>query len=88
MLSTRLWKLLRISMIALPLGACGTSGVRNAAGLKLALGDDLGGAQGKTLTDQNKIDRNMARGCAIGVYSAAACDRHTKASAERRAELK
>jgi len=52
------------------------------------LGDDLGGAEGKTLTDQNKIDRNMARGCAAGVYSSAACDRHTKASAERRAELK
>ena len=52
------------------------------------LGDDLAGAQGKTLTDQTKIDRNMARGCAAGVYSTSACDQHTRASAARRAELK
>lgn len=57
-------------------------------GLKSVLGDDLAGAKGKTIQDQNKIDRNMARGCAAGVYSPAACDRHTVASAERRAELK
>lgn len=30
----------------------------------------------------------MASGCAIGLYTGAECDRHTKASAERRAELK
>lgn len=30
----------------------------------------------------------MAPGCAIGLYTGAECDRHTKASAERRAELK
>jgi hypothetical protein len=40
------------------------------------------------LADQTKIDRTMAPGCAIGLYTAAECDRHTKASAERRAELK
>ena len=75
-------------MIALPLQACGTSGVKSVSGLRSVLGDDLAGAQGKTLSDQTKIDRNMARGCAAGVYSSAACDRHTKASAARRAELK
>lgn len=70
------------------LAACGTFAPKSVAGLKSALGDDLGGAQGKTLADQTKIDRNMARGCSIGVYSSSTCDRHTKASAERRAELR
>ncbi|MBZ9719087.1 hypothetical protein LB519_14660 [Mesorhizobium sp. AD1-1] len=46
------------------------------------------GAQGKTIADQNKIDRTMAPGCAVKFYTRAECDLHTKASAERRAELK
>jgi hypothetical protein len=70
------------------LSGCAASGVKSVSGLRSVLGDDLAGAEGKTLSDQTKIDRNMARGCAAGVYSSAACDRHTKASAERRAELK
>jgi hypothetical protein len=56
--------------------------------LRQALGSSLAGAQGKTLADQNKIDRTMAPGCAIKLYTSAECDRHTKASAERRKELK
>jgi hypothetical protein len=52
------------------------------------MGGSLVGAMGKTAADQRKIDRTMAPGCAIGFYTAAECDRHTKASAERRAELK
>ncbi|MDG4895538.1 hypothetical protein P9272_18370 [Mesorhizobium sp. WSM4976] len=55
--------------------------------LRSALGNSLAGAQGKTLADQNRIDRTMAPGCAIGLYTPAECDRHTKASAARRGEL-
>ena len=73
---------------ALLLAGCGTSGVNGVPALRSALGSSLAGAQGKTLADQTKIDRTMAPGCAIGLYTAAECDRHTKASAERRAELK
>jgi hypothetical protein len=54
----------------------------------LAIGSSLAGAQGKTVADQNKIDKTMAPGCAVDLYTPAECDRHTKASAERRAELK
>ncbi|MFC3206101.1 hypothetical protein [Aquamicrobium soli] len=39
------------------------------------------------MADQNRIDRTMAPGCAIKLYTAAECDRHTKASAKRRKEL-
>ena len=75
-------------MIALPLAACGTSGVSGVPALRLAIGSSLAGAQGKTVADQNKIDKTMALGCAVGLYTPAECDRHTKASAARRAELK
>jgi hypothetical protein len=54
----------------------------------LALGNGLAGAEGKTVEDQNRIDRTMAPGCALKLYTAAECDRHSKASAQRRAELK
>ncbi|RUV82490.1 MAG: hypothetical protein EOQ93_11345 [Mesorhizobium sp.] len=69
------------------LAACTTSAVSGAPALRSAIGSSLAGAQGKTITDQNKIDKTMAPGCAIGLYTPAECDRHTKASAERRAEL-
>ncbi|WP_245525151.1 hypothetical protein [Mesorhizobium sp. M8A.F.Ca.ET.165.01.1.1] len=48
----------------------------------------MAGAQGKTVADQNKIDRTVAPGCAVKLYTRAECDLHTKASAKRRAELK
>ncbi|RWB27546.1 MAG: hypothetical protein EOQ42_12170 [Mesorhizobium sp.] len=73
---------------ALLLAGCGTSGVSGVPALRLALGSSLAGAQGKTAEDQNLIDRTMAPGCAIGLYVRDECDRHTKASAARRAELK
>ncbi|RWC47946.1 MAG: hypothetical protein EOS55_13855 [Mesorhizobium sp.] len=72
---------------ALLLAGCGTSGVSGAQPLRLALGSSLAGAKGKSIEDQNKIDRTMAPGCAIKLYTTAECDRHTKASAARRAEL-
>ncbi|WP_352792421.1 hypothetical protein [Mesorhizobium sp. M0771] len=40
------------------------------------------------MADQNKIDRTMAPGCAVNLYTRGECDVHTKASAARRAELK
>ncbi|TIL30051.1 MAG: hypothetical protein E5Y85_25840 [Mesorhizobium sp.] len=73
---------------ALTLAGCGTSGVSGVPALRSALGSSLAGAQGKAIEDQNRIDRTMAPGCAIGLYKPAECDRHTKASADRRAELK
>ncbi|RWC29858.1 MAG: hypothetical protein EOS70_23510 [Mesorhizobium sp.] len=73
---------------ALTLAGCGTSGVSGVPALRSALGSSLAGAQGKTAEDQNRIDRTMAPGCAIGLYVRDECDRHTKASAARRAELK
>ncbi|MER9471108.1 hypothetical protein [Mesorhizobium sp. M0520] len=48
----------------------------------------MAGAEGKTVEDQNRIDRTMAPGCAIGLYKPGECDRHSKASGARRTELK
>jgi hypothetical protein len=75
-------------MIATLLQACGTSGVSGVPALRLAIGSSLAGAEGKTLADQDRIDRTMAPGCAVKFYTPAECDRHTKASAARRAEIK
>ncbi|RWD33948.1 MAG: hypothetical protein EOS34_17450 [Mesorhizobium sp.] len=72
---------------ALTLAGCGTSGVSGVPALRSALGSSLAGAQGKTIEDQNRIDRTMAPGCAIGFYKPDECDRHSKASAGRRTEL-
>ncbi|MDG4908707.1 hypothetical protein P9228_19975 [Mesorhizobium sp. WSM4898] len=70
------------------LAACTTSGVNGVPALRSAIGNSLAGAQGKTVADQNKIDKTMAPGCALGLYTPAECDRHTRASAARRSELK
>jgi len=70
------------------LAGCGTSGVSGVPALRSAIGSSLAGAEGKTLADQNKIDETMASGCAVKFYTPAECDRHTKASAARRGELK
>lgn len=56
--------------------------------LRAAIGSSLAGAKGETVEDQNKIDRTMAPGCAVRLYTRSECDLHTKASAARRAELK
>lgn len=88
MRSSRLSRPAAALTTALLLAGCGTSGVSGVPALRQALGSSLAGAQGKTLADQNKIDRTMAPGCAIKLYTSAECDRHTKASAERRKELK
>ncbi|TPJ97153.1 hypothetical protein FJ489_11995 [Mesorhizobium sp. B2-5-12] len=77
-----------ILMSAIALAGCGTSGVSGVPALREAIGSSLAGAEGKTVEDQNRIDRTMAPGCAVKFYTPAECDRHTKASAARRAELK
>jgi hypothetical protein len=69
----------------LMLVGCSTSPPADVAGLSRAIGTELPGAQGLTLADQERIDDTVARGCASGVYLRLACDRHTAASAERRA---
>ncbi|WP_181170565.1 hypothetical protein [Mesorhizobium sp. B2-6-2] len=50
---------------ALMLAACTTSGASDAPALRSAIRNSLTGAQGKTLADQNRIDRTMAPGCAV-----------------------
>ena len=59
----------------------------SVAGLRLAVGSTIPGANGETLADQNRIDEHMARACAAGVYTPAECDAHTSAAAARRDEL-
>jgi len=55
--------------------------------LRQAIGNGLPGAEGKTLRDQDRIDDTVAGGCAAKVYTRTECARHTRASADRRAEL-
>lgn len=69
---------------AWPLAGCTTSDVSGVPVLRAAIGSSLAGAKGKTVEDQNKIDGTIPRGCAVKLYTAAECDRHTKASVERR----
>ncbi len=83
-----LTKLLCLSWIALTVTACTTSTPASVVGLRQAIGNTLPGAQGKTAADQTNIDLTVARGCAAKVYGKYECDKHTKSSAERRAELK
>lgn len=84
---TRLLKALIAGAFASTLAACGTSVPVSVSGLETAAGDTVPGARGYELQDQDKIDEHVARMCAAGVYRRTLCDRHTKASAERRREL-
>lgn len=73
---------------ALTLAACGTLPLADAPEtIERVVGNDLPGAQGKTLTDQDRIDSALAGLCSTGVYDKQKCDTHTRASAERRSEL-
>ena len=74
--------------IAVILAGCMTSQPASVAGVKMVVGGSLPGSQGKTLSDQSRIDETVARGCGGGIFSASACKRHTEASAERLAELR
>lgn len=68
----------------LMMAACSISQPVSVAGVDRVVGDQLPGAQGLTISDQNRIDDTVARGCAAGLYSRDLCNRHTFASAERR----
>lgn len=50
--------------------------------------EPLPGSKGKTLQDQRNIDTVIAQSCSTGILGSRQCDAHTKASAERKAELR
>lgn len=57
-------------------------------GLREVVGDELPGARGQTLADQEAIDSVVARGCATGLFTRTQCEEHTAVSYERRRELR
>jgi len=69
------------------MAGCSTLQPVSVSGVDRAIGDELPGAKGETVRDQDRIDDTVARACAAGLYSTEFCDLHTIASAERRAEL-
>lgn len=77
-------KLTVLAALVIGMAGCGTSQPQNVPGLTKVIGSSLPGAQGLTISDQEKIDETVGRGCAGGVYAKADCDKHTKASAARR----
>lgn len=79
---------LLISTLVMPLAACTTFGRAPVNSNELSgVVSDLPGAQGKTIADQRKIDRTVAKSCSGGILDGRQCDLHTKASKTRRAEL-
>lgn len=70
------------------MAACGISRPASVSGLDLVIGDQLPGAKGKEIADQEKIDDTVARACETGLYSKKLCRAHTDASYERRQELR
>jgi hypothetical protein len=84
---SRLFQRLAIGALALMLGACGISQPQNVPGLRAVVGSSLPGAQGATVSDQDRIDEHMARACPVGLYTGLECDRHTVASSGRREAL-
>ena len=66
---------------------CSTLQLASVEGVDRVIGDELPGAQGQTIKDQDRIDDTVARACAAGLYSTELCDIHTIASAERRTTL-
>lgn len=82
-LTMRLLAVASVSLVA----ACGTSAPVSVDGLDRAIGDELPGARGQTIEDQDRIDDTVARGCATGIFTRPACDRHSEVSADRRRVL-
>ncbi len=75
--------------LAIGLAGCTTSGRAPVNSSNLAgLVDPLPGTKGKTLEDQRNIDRSVAVGCSTKVLKPAQCDLQTRASAERKVELR
>lgn len=82
-------KVLLLTMLAISLAACMTlqkGRVTPTEATEVIV--DLPGTQGKTVEDQRRIDRTIAKGCASGIVSIRQCDMQTQASAARKAELK
>lgn len=82
----RMMRLLAVASVSL-VAACGTSVPVDVSGLDRAIGDELPGARGQTIEDQDRIDDTVARGCATGIFTRPACDRHSVVSADRRRVL-
>lgn len=70
--------------VVLMMAGCSTLQPVSVGGVNRVIGDELPGAKGLTITDQDRIDDTVARACAAGLYSTDLCDRHSAASAERR----
>ncbi|WP_221163355.1 hypothetical protein [Rhizobium lentis] len=87
--ASALTRALSITILATVLAACTTSGRAPVNSLELgAVVSDLPGTKGKTAADQRNIDRTIAKSCSAGILGAKQCDLQTKASAERKEELK
>lgn len=84
----KLIKVLLITIPAIGLAACSTSGRAPVNFLELgSVVAGLPGTAGKTLGDQRNIDRVVARSCAAGILGAGQCDTHSNTSAQRKQEL-
>ena len=84
---TRILRSLALMSALSSAGCAGISQPTDVSGVSKVVGPSLPGAMGKTIADQNRIDRTVARGCAGGVYGRQACERHTEASETRRKEI-
>lgn len=75
-------------MYASALAGCTSSTKAPVNFLELAeVVQDLPGAQGKTLADQYKIDKTVARACGANILGAKQCGIQTGASSDRKKEL-
>lgn len=84
-----LTKVVLITTLVTVLAGCTTSGRAPVNSSSLAgLLDPLPGTKGKTLEDQRNIDRSVSMGCSTHLLKGAQCDLQTRASAERKVELK
>lgn len=82
-------RVLLSSTLVIVLAACGTSGRAPVNFLELApVVAPLPGTQGKTADDQRRIDLTVANGCNTGILGSSQCDLQTRASRDRKAELK
>lgn len=73
----------KLFVVVVTLAGCQTLQPANVESLTRVVGEDLPGAQGKTETDQRKIDSAVAGMCGADLYKRELCDKHTVASAER-----
>jgi septin family protein len=65
----RLYQVLGMLTLAMPLVACGPSGTTSVTGLNNLLGKDLLSARGATRDDQRKIDKTVEGGIRAGIWN-------------------